>query len=162
LATLFDAAFKVVYPTIKGPTPNLTSGETPVKFTHACFPPTYLYTITSTSLSVDLLSCGLVKKDASFFTDTPTCLNTSKSTSLNWYSTSNVDFPPSWHKKMVMSILAKMRGISPTHLSKACSTRIWDADLSPSYINNAEALSHCTTLCSKYNVKVLIIVSKIC
>jgi len=76
--------FRVVYPTVKGPTPNPTSGETSIKSTHACFPPTHPYTISSTGLSVDLLSSGSVRKftDASFFTDTPARLNISKSTSL--------------------------------------------------------------------------------
>jgi len=31
-----DAALRVVCATIKGPTPNPTSGETPIKSTHAC------------------------------------------------------------------------------------------------------------------------------
>ena len=84
LTTLFDVTFMAACPTVKGPTPNPTSGETPVKSTHACFSPTNLYTITFAGLSVDLLSSGLVKKfiDASFFTDTPARLNISKRTSL--------------------------------------------------------------------------------
>jgi hypothetical protein len=84
LATLLDAAFRAACPTVKGLTPNPTSGETPVKSTQAWFPPTYSYTITSADLSVDLLSSGSVRKftGASFITDTPTRLNTSKSTSL--------------------------------------------------------------------------------
>ena len=79
-ATLLDAAFRVACPTVKGLTPNPTSGETPVKSTHACFPPTHPYTITSAGLSVDLLSNGPVMKfiDVSFFTDTPASLKYQK------------------------------------------------------------------------------------
>jgi len=55
LATLFDAYFKAACPTVKASTPNPTSGETLIKFTHACFSPTHMYTITSVDLSVDLL-----------------------------------------------------------------------------------------------------------
>jgi len=84
LATLLDATFRVVCHTVKGPTPNPTSGETPVKSTQACFPPTHPYIITSAGLSVDLLSNGSVRKftNASFFTHIPARLNISKSTSL--------------------------------------------------------------------------------
>jgi len=83
-ATLLDAAFRAACPTVKGPTPNPTSGETPVKSTQACFPPTHPYTIISAGLSVDLLSSGSVRKfiRTSFFTDIPARLNISKSTSL--------------------------------------------------------------------------------
>jgi len=38
LTTLLDAAFRAACPTIKGPTPNPTNGETPVKFIQARFP----------------------------------------------------------------------------------------------------------------------------
>jgi len=84
LASLLDATFRAVCPTVKGLTPNPTSGETPVKSTQTCFPPTHPYTITSAGLNVDLLSSGSVKKfiGASFFTDIPARLNISKSTSL--------------------------------------------------------------------------------
>ncbi|MCI39107.1 hypothetical protein A2U01_0060336, partial [Trifolium medium] len=63
-------------PTIKSSVVNPTSGETPVKSTQACFPPTQ----SSPSLNVDLPSNGPVKKftDASFFTDTHARLKTSK------------------------------------------------------------------------------------
>jgi len=39
LATLLDATFRTACPTVKAPTPKPTSGETPVKSTHSCFPP---------------------------------------------------------------------------------------------------------------------------
>jgi len=61
LVTLLDAAFRAECPTVKAPTLKPTSGETSVKSTHACFPPTHPYTITSACLSVDLLSNGSVK-----------------------------------------------------------------------------------------------------
>ena len=61
LTTLFDAAFKAACPKVKDLTSNPTSGETPVKSTQACFPPTHPYTITSTDLSVDLLSSRSVE-----------------------------------------------------------------------------------------------------
>jgi len=71
------SAFRVVYHTEKAPTPNPISGKTLIKFTHACFPPTHPYTITSACLSVDLLSIESIKKltDASFFIDTLVRLN---------------------------------------------------------------------------------------
>ncbi|KAK2368527.1 hypothetical protein QL285_081715 [Trifolium repens] len=73
LTTLFEAAFRAAYPAIKSLVLNPTSGETPVKSTQTCFPPIQPYTRTSAGLSVDLPSCGSVKKftGASFFTDTP-------------------------------------------------------------------------------------------
>jgi len=73
LVTLLDAAFRAACPTVKDLTPSPTSGETSVKSTHASFPPTHQYTITSPSLSDDLLSSRSVEKftDASFFADTP-------------------------------------------------------------------------------------------
>ncbi|PNX76148.1 trafficking protein particle complex subunit 1-like protein, partial [Trifolium pratense] len=54
-------------------TPSSTSGETPVKSTQACFPPTHPNTRTFVGRSVDLPSCGSVKKftGASFFTEIP-------------------------------------------------------------------------------------------
>jgi len=72
LVTLLDAVLRVVCPTIKALILNFISGETPVKFIHACCP-THLYTWTSLGLSADLSSCGLDKKftDAHFFTNTP-------------------------------------------------------------------------------------------
>ena len=84
LVTLLDATFRAACPTIKGPAPNPTSGETLVKSTQSCFPPTHSYTITSADLSVDLLSSGSVRKftGASFFTDIPVGLKISKSISL--------------------------------------------------------------------------------
>jgi hypothetical protein len=50
---------------------NPTSKDTPVKSTHAYFPPTHPYTKISVGLSVDLLSSESVKKFTcvSFFTD---------------------------------------------------------------------------------------------
>jgi len=50
--------------------PNPSSEEAPIKFTQACFPHTDLDTRTSANLSVELASCGSIKKftDASFFT----------------------------------------------------------------------------------------------
>jgi len=82
LTTLLDEGFKAVCHTVKGPTPKPTSGETPVKSTHACFPPTYPYTITFASLSADILFWGWVRKytGTSFFSDTSARLNISKST----------------------------------------------------------------------------------
>ena len=79
LATLLDAALRAACPTVKGLTPNPTSGETLVKSTQACFPPTHPYTIASAGLRVDLLSSGSVRKFtcASFFTDIPARLNIS-------------------------------------------------------------------------------------
>ncbi|GAU26182.1 hypothetical protein TSUD_354040 [Trifolium subterraneum] len=60
------AALRAARPTVKSPTPSPTSGETPVKSTQACFPPTHPNTRTSAGRSVDLASCGnegeLVKK----------------------------------------------------------------------------------------------------
>ena len=87
LATLLDAAFRAACPTVKALTSNPTCGETSVKSTHACFPPTHPYTITSACLSVDLLSCRSIRKfiGASFFTDTLVHLNISKNTSLTNY-----------------------------------------------------------------------------
>ena len=70
--TLLDTAFRATYPTVKGLTPNPTSDETSVKSTQAYFPPTHLYTITSTGLSVKKFT------DVSFFNDTSTHLNMSK------------------------------------------------------------------------------------
>ena len=81
---LTRAAFRVACPTVKCPTPNPTSSETPVKSTQACFPPTHPYTIPSAGLSVDLLSSGSVRKftGAFFFNDIPARLIISKNTSL--------------------------------------------------------------------------------
>ena len=72
LAILLDATLKAACPTLKAPVPNPTSGEIPVKSTHACFPPTHPYTITSARRSVNLSSSGPDNKftGASFFTDT--------------------------------------------------------------------------------------------
>jgi hypothetical protein len=42
--------------------PSPTSGETPIKFTQTCFPPTHSCTRTSVGRSVDLAFCALVKK----------------------------------------------------------------------------------------------------
>jgi hypothetical protein len=68
---------------VKVPVPNSTSGETPVKSTHACFPPTHPYTITSAGLRVYCPSRGSVKKftGAFFFTDIHARLKISKRTS---------------------------------------------------------------------------------
>jgi len=46
LANLLDPTFLAAFPTVKISTSNPTSGETPVKFTHACYSPTHPYTIT--------------------------------------------------------------------------------------------------------------------
>jgi hypothetical protein len=69
-----------VYPTVKVPALKPTRGETPVNSTHACFPPTHPYTITSVGRRVDRPSCGPVKKftGASFFADIFAHLKTSK------------------------------------------------------------------------------------
>lgn len=79
LATLLKAVLSVVCLIVKLPVLSPTSGETPIKSTHACFPYTDIYTRAYVGLRVDFLSCGPVKKftGASFFTDTPACLNIS-------------------------------------------------------------------------------------
>jgi len=41
LTTLLDATFRAACPSVKDPTPNPRSGETPVKSTHTCFSPTH-------------------------------------------------------------------------------------------------------------------------
>jgi len=71
LPILLDATFRDVCPIVRVTIPNPTSGETPIKFTHACFPPIYSYTITSASLSINLLSNESVRKFTyvSFFSD---------------------------------------------------------------------------------------------
>jgi hypothetical protein len=63
---------------------NLTSGETSVKSTHACFAPTQSQIRTSAVLKVDLPSRGLVYKFTytSFFTYTHVRLKMSQRTSL--------------------------------------------------------------------------------
>ena len=83
LTNLLETTLRIVYPMVKVSILNLTNSETPVKSTHACFPPTYSYTITSASWRVDRHSCGSVKKftGASFFADIPAHLKTSKRTS---------------------------------------------------------------------------------
>jgi hypothetical protein len=84
LATLLEVALRVTCHTVKSSVVNPTSGETSVKSTHACLPPTHRYTKISVDLSVDdLPSSGSIKKfiGASFFTDTHARLKTSKRTS---------------------------------------------------------------------------------
>jgi hypothetical protein len=49
---LFEAALRVVCPTVKSPVVNSTSGDTEVKSTHACFSPAHPYAKISTGLSV--------------------------------------------------------------------------------------------------------------
>ncbi|MCH91213.1 hypothetical protein A2U01_0012139 [Trifolium medium] len=78
-----ETTLSAVRPTVKSPTPSPISGETPVKSTQACFPPTHPYTRTSVGRSVNLPSYGSVKfTGASFFTEIPARLKISKSTSL--------------------------------------------------------------------------------
>jgi hypothetical protein len=68
---LLEAVLRAVCPTVKSPMVNPTSGDTPVKSTHACFPLTHPYTKISVCLSVDLPFGESVKKFTcvSFFTD---------------------------------------------------------------------------------------------
>jgi hypothetical protein len=81
---LFEATLRIVRSTVKSSISVPTSGGTPANSTHTCFPPTHPYTRTFACRSVDLSSCGLVKKftSASFFIETSACLKISKSTSL--------------------------------------------------------------------------------
>jgi hypothetical protein len=81
---LLEPTLRASCPTVKSPTHNTTSGETPIKTTQTCFPPIHQYTRTSARRSVDLPSCGSVKKftSVSFFTEISACLKISKSTSL--------------------------------------------------------------------------------
>jgi hypothetical protein len=91
-ATLYEAAFKADCPIVKPRLLNPTRGETPVRSTHACFPPTHPKTKTSAGLSVDLPSIGSVKKftGASFLTEIPTRLNISKRTSITFFVESSI------------------------------------------------------------------------
>lgn len=59
LATLLEAALRVVSSTVKTLVLRPTCGETPIKSTHACFLSTHPYTRTFDDLSVDLPSHGL-------------------------------------------------------------------------------------------------------
>ena len=71
--TLYEADFKSSCPTVKPRILKHKRGETPVRSTHACFPPTHPNTKTYAGLSVDLPSNGLVKKvtSGSFLAEIP-------------------------------------------------------------------------------------------
>lgn len=54
---------KIFCLTLKSPVLSLTSKETLFEFIHVCFSSTRPYTRTSIDLSVDLSSCGSIKKN---------------------------------------------------------------------------------------------------
>lgn len=61
LTILLEETLRIVYPTLKSLVLSSTSGETPVKSTHECFPFTHPYTRIFVGLCVDLSSCRPVK-----------------------------------------------------------------------------------------------------
>lgn len=84
LTTLFEMVLWVVCLTVKSLVLSPASGETHVKSKHAYFSPSHSYSRTSVVLSINLLSCGSVKKftGTSFFTHTMSCQTISNKTSL--------------------------------------------------------------------------------